>query len=257
MSNFINCVLDKRNVSPGEIITGKVYVGSYHPVNSSVKIAIYGEEECKFVFYIWVRKSEQHLYDEYGNRRPAGHRSGGAKISFSTNGGFKASFGGARNRPSHGRRGHGRHNSRGHHNRNRPGHRGRHHHRREVDPKVRKKCIAMNSYIMFNKTMDLTNGFLGPGEFTFPFSFQVPEGSPATFNYHKSSEEYAKINYRITASYGPNSDTEELLVQQHIPDSYSASHVATNNAVDCCCCISKGEVAISANFEKDNYRPGE
>ena len=290
MSNFINCVLDKQNVQPGEQITGKVFVGSYVPANASLKISVWGQEECKFQFTMSVLETEKHLYDKYGNKNGAGNKAGGSNINI--NGNFNSSFGGMNNRPSHGQP-QGQQNSFGdnvgvqvqqqnnfggnpqgvqmQNQQNRPAHgvnpqpqvqvqqqqpsfgdsvnrpahgnTGGHAHvhgqAQERPQTVNITCIAENSYNIFNENIDLSKGPLGQGEFTFPFQFQVPAGAPASFNYQKSGDEYAKISYKVTATYGPVSDTEHLIVQQNVPDAYKLSHVATNNKVTCYCCIPK------------------
>jgi len=72
-------------------------------------------------------------------------------------------------------------------------------------------CISENKYSIFDQSIDLSRS-LGPGEYTFPFSFKIPEGAPASFNWG-NGDEYARIRYTATATYGPSKDTEVIIVQ--------------------------------------------
>ena len=122
---------------------------------------------------------------------------------------------------------------------------------------IRIKKHAGNSFEIYNDFLDLTPGGLGSGEFAFPFTFIVPQGCPASFRWHETSENHAQVAYSIIGTYGTVSDTEHIQIKQRVPEGYRSSFLSKDQEVKCCCCIGKGNIKLGASFEKDHYSPGE
>lgn len=116
---------------------------------------------------------------------------------------------------------------------------------------------TQSNYHLFKFDMDLTNGYLNQGEFTFPFDFTVPASAPSQFQWSRGADYAAEIKYLVTARYGAAADHETMYVSQRIPDGYRGSNIAQTSHVKCCLCIDKGVVKINSSFEKDAYVPGE
>lgn len=103
-------------------------------------------------------------------------------------------------------------------------------------------------------------GNQAPGQYKFPFVFQLPSGIPGTLTlWH--IRWVARIKYSLTAVLvtGTGRDlihrTEFIVRQQpYIPNYNQPVHM--DEAV-CVCCISKGRSTMDCNFQSDTYQPGE
>jgi len=113
-------------------------------------------------------------------------------------------------------------------------------------------------------------GLIPPGQWSFPFSFTLPQGIPASFNYQFNEHGricFGDITYNLMA-YVPNTGVfgffqsnlkqKTYFIVNH-PTKSESGQTSDSKTLDVtsCCCIDKGKATISAYFEKINYTPGE
>lgn len=102
-------------------------------------------------------------------------------------------------------------------------------------------------------------GQLYTGQYQFPFSFQLPDQIPGTFNIQHFDYD-GRIRYTLTAVVNfmgrdPVRYRTELVVRQrpHIAN-YNAP-VKSDEEV-CICCSNKGRCSMTCHFQSDTYQPG-
>jgi hypothetical protein len=105
-----------------------------------------------------------------------------------------------------------------------------------------------------------TEGYLPPGDYSFPFSFVLPPSLPGSFHLYEENLE-AYIRYTLTAFIEGSSGYVELSeVHLHISQLmtdpiYSLTGSSSSRLVSCC--RDKGTVQIQISFSKSAYVPGE
>jgi len=103
-----------------------------------------------------------------------------------------------------------------------------------------------------------------PGQYTFPFSFQIPPGLPGSF-FFRRGEAVAEIKYSVEGYLKPETDNIQKLkhklyltmrevMQQHIQ---TPKELTLNKPLSTWCCLSAGAINLRTAFEKDAYAPGE
>jgi len=113
-------------------------------------------------------------------------------------------------------------------------------------------------------------GTIPAGQWSFPFSFTLPQGVPASFNYQFNEHGricFGDITYNLMA-YIPNTGMlgffkstlkqKTYFIVNH-PFKNESGQASGSQTLDItsCCCINKGKATIKAYFEKNNYTPGE
>ena len=111
------------------------------------------------------------------------------------------------------------------------------------------------------------DGHVPAGQFSFPFSVQVPNWLPPSFmwKYHDSDEKYkALIRYKIKAYIVDNHKKDKpiygkrvLLVNPNPPPMAQAAEMVNKSEVKTCCCFGQGPAEIMAYFERNVYYPTE
>lgn len=105
-----------------------------------------------------------------------------------------------------------------------------------------------------------------PGQYSFPFTFQIPPGLPGV--YHNNDEKdnlpwQASVFYRLDAfvdGIGFSSDmrfSQPLIINQALLGGIKASTALKTANAMFCCCINKGEIKMGATFDRNAYIPGE
>ena len=105
------------------------------------------------------------------------------------------------------------------------------------------------------------------GQYSFPISFRLPSGIPATFNYEFSEYEkfcFGDTFYSITASlespYRQYKDIREnykFVINQSVKGSGHTLRSRSKNKITSWCCIDRGIVDLASYFEKSDYKAGE
>lgn len=106
-------------------------------------------------------------------------------------------------------------------------------------------------------------GTLNPGQYVFPFSFQLPPQLPATF-FQCGNRYIADISYHIDAELQPfNFNESKLKYKQRFvirdPIKQPIGQVSDQRTIQLtsCCCKGQGASTLSVTFEKNCYSPGE
>lgn len=121
----------------------------------------------------------------------------------------------------------------------------------------------------FNSRMLVHNyqGPVMPGQYQFPFSFQLPDGLPGDFEEQRrvnGTDSYrASIRYTLTAECqapGWRQDivsVQPIIVDEHIRGSLAPVSEERTASVRFCCCIPRGDATMKVTFDKTCYMPGE
>jgi len=107
-----------------------------------------------------------------------------------------------------------------------------------------------------------------PGQYQFPFSFQLPTHLPGSFYERPQQGRYdekwhASIYYRIEAecdSQGWNwniKHEQPLTIHERVWGQSEPQVAEKESNVMYCCCFNQGKVLIRAHFSRDAYAPGE
>jgi hypothetical protein len=104
-----------------------------------------------------------------------------------------------------------------------------------------------------------------PGQYSFPFSFQLPAGLPGTFN--ESGERWnttyeAETSYFITGDIhcADNSEIrhqQRLIVYEKLMTDVQAVALDKTANIYVCCCLNRGSVHMASTFDKNAYVSGE
>lgn len=100
---------------------------------------------------------------------------------------------------------------------------------------------------------------LPPGQYQFPFSFQLPDQIPGTFEI-KHFDFEGRIRYTLTAVLNcegrdPIKYRTDLVVRQR-PTIANYNAPVTAEQEVCSCCSNKGRCTLICNFQSDTYQPG-
>jgi len=116
---------------------------------------------------------------------------------------------------------------------------------------------------IFNVSSLLQHGTasLSPGQYQYPFSFQLPDQIPGTFEI-KHHDYDGRIRYTLTVLLSCSSAAQpikyktELIVRQRptVPN-YNAPVTVEQDV--CICFSSKGRCSMTCNFQSDTYQPGD
>jgi len=106
-------------------------------------------------------------------------------------------------------------------------------------------------------------GIIPRGQYSFPFSFLVPQGLPGSM-YLCRNRAQGSIAYSMEAYLQPsNSNIPKLgnsmpiIVREAVIQNIQTQQVKKQEKIKTCCCCDRGVVAFSTFFEKNAYAPTE
>lgn len=108
-------------------------------------------------------------------------------------------------------------------------------------------------------------GFCVPGQYQFPFSFQLPDGLPGVFeesgnrwNINYSAETLYRIIGEVDCADGSEiRHSHRLILHERLLSSIQPQTREQTANIFVCCCINRGSVTMKASFNKNAYVPGE
>jgi len=122
--------------------------------------------------------------------------------------------------------------------------------------------VNKNKNEVFNSTVSLHsfNGTLNQGQYQFPFSFQLPDNIPGSFDIkhenHEGRVKYTLIGILYVGTSDPIKYRSELIVrQQPLASDYSVPKVQDQHVS--ICCKNHGRCVLKCKFQSDNYQPGQ
>jgi len=117
-----------------------------------------------------------------------------------------------------------------------------------------------------NPCFQFTTPMLMPGDYTIPFSFQLPPLIPSSMNFSDTtlqSRPKAKVKYHIKSIledfHGKTAMVnKQVLILREMGDSFQTNiSQAHSNRMKTWCCVDQGPSAVSVNFEKNIFEPHE
>ena len=305
--NYIDVVLNQKNVYPGKTISGTVFLGVRQPEAGSLTLIIEGVEMVRYPTYEKVRKevganpvqaianiggsiqasikgsigglfrrdepdAEAGWIDVKDETKDVHHRTIDVTDGANNNSGGFGGIGGGFNfhmgANAHAQAGattyqaaeveampiNGRH--------------GKVHPQTRVQKRggpvyrYEEQLVKVEDfYQLFKEEMNLS-GTLSTGDYSFPFSFTLPEDLPSTFYWVEEGDREARVYYTVSAYYGSLQETEEMILQQNYPGSYLGYRVeSTSNSKCCCTCCrcrgGSGIVKLKSTVNKEYYLPHE
>jgi len=121
-----------------------------------------------------------------------------------------------------------------------------------------------NTFFKANVLVFNFGGQVQPGQYSFPFVFQIPMGLPGVFEGTSSSQARGSISYSIHGEcevggmfnanirHQQNFVINELLQENIVP----ITELKVAN-VKLCCCITRGHARLSVHVSKNCFAPGE
>lgn len=108
-------------------------------------------------------------------------------------------------------------------------------------------------------------GYCFPGQYQFPFSFQLPAGLPGVFeargtrwNTTYEAETLYHIIGEVDCADGSEIKHHHRLIMHAAPPSSIQAQTREETAnIYVCCCINRGSVTMNASFNKNAFLPGE
>jgi len=102
-----------------------------------------------------------------------------------------------------------------------------------------------------------------PGQYTFPFAFQIPSGLPGSF-FFKSGNAVAEIKYSVEGYLKPEVEQVPrlkhkvyLTMREKVQSTIQQKELNLTKKISTWCCVDQGTISLKAAFEKDAYCPGE
>lgn len=121
---------------------------------------------------------------------------------------------------------------------------------------------AKNNIIEFSETLlDPSLNLLNPGAYSFPFTIELPNDLPGTFN-AKMKRFEARIEYEVKVELIERreficKDKVFIIVEQVLGSNRQSILKTQTDRLVCCDCINKGTCNVSAHVDKHAYLPGE
>eukprot|EP00039_Didymoeca_costata_P000549 m.46114 g.46114 ORF g.46114 m.46114 type:complete len:433 (-) comp10336_c0_seq1:81-1379(-) len=110
-------------------------------------------------------------------------------------------------------------------------------------------------------------GQVMPGQYSFPFSFQLPPGLPGIIEARlgNNNQTRGSIYYTVTgecdiAGFLVNTEikhSQNIVVLQRLQGAITNTMNEAQESVTCCCCVNKGSAHLKAHLDKNAYAPGE
>lgn len=109
------------------------------------------------------------------------------------------------------------------------------------------------------------------GNWSYPFSYKLPDSLPGVFNEHGGGSSYsgvenyeAKILYKVKAMvdvaghFSPDLKAREhLVVNEKLDKALKPVEMTEKRNVMFCCCVNKGTCELKAYFDANAYAPGQ
>jgi len=107
------------------------------------------------------------------------------------------------------------------------------------------------------------NQIIPPGQYTFPFAFQIPGNLPGSF-YFQRGNAVAEIKYSVEGYLKPERDNVPklkhkvyLTMREKMQQTIQQKELNLTKKISTWCCIDQGTISMRTAFEKDAYAPGE
>lgn len=107
-------------------------------------------------------------------------------------------------------------------------------------------------------------GHVQPGQYSFPFSFQIPMGLPGVFEGSSFQQARGSISYSIHAEcevggiFNPNiRHCQNFIINELLQQNVAPISFREHTNVNCCCCFNRGHADLSVHVSKNCYAPGE
>lgn len=131
----------------------------------------------------------------------------------------------------------------------------------KMSDQIKEKFKDKNDLFKLDINLFSIGGNLMPGQYQYPFCFQLPDGIPGTFAI-KHGDYEGRVKYTLCAYMEANHRNDlkyktELVVRQNPPSFANYNAPVTKEQAVCICCISKGRTHLTCNFARDAYMPGE
>lgn len=121
------------------------------------------------------------------------------------------------------------------------------------------RTLFKNSFIV----SQMQTNFMGLGQYSYPFSFVLPNHLPGSFEYY-DIENSAYIKYvvsaRLISSYGLLHDISTssiLIVRQQIDNFNYPKRLTDTQTIRSWCFFNKGVSTLNLSYPKNHYCPGE
>lgn len=235
---------DKPFYAPGDQVNGFIYLDLYqnHP-NNTIFLKICGVEEVKLVEEKWVTEREYNMrYRYWGRDRDYWGYSPYRERRYTTRFDYWHDI------PMMHRRGGG-------------------------EEGVERRRIRIDHYDynpVFNHKFPVyqfNSNFIPAGQYSFPISFVLPQGMPATFKYEFTEYGafcFGSTSYTCIATIDspnpmipPIQSTRDFCINQAVKSGGQMGRSNIEHKIKCCCCIPRGEVKVCSYFERSDYTPGE
>lgn len=127
--------------------------------------------------------------------------------------------------------------------------------REVIETKKDKKEIFNHTVVLYN-----FNGTLEKGQYQFPFSFQLPDHIPGSFNIkledHEGQVKYTLIGMLYAGIGDPIKYRSELVIRQTSAIANYNTPVLQDRPVSACC-KNLGRCVMKCWFQSDSYQPGQ
>ena len=105
-------------------------------------------------------------------------------------------------------------------------------------------------------------GGVPPGQWTFPFSVELPKWAPGSFFFCGFRESKLELNYKLMAQIAGNDGNyvegkRRLIVRKPPLEIATGQNLTSTQKLVTCCCVDQGTANIACNFEKNAYTPYE
>ncbi len=139
-------------------------------------------------------------------------------------------------------------------------------HVRRNDETVEEKRKAKKDVFKYKAPCFNFTGTLYPGDYTIPFSFQLPSSLPSSIIFqdkHQQSKPKAKVKYHIKAlvvdaSHHDLMKYKQILVIREQGEAFKTDITqATETRLSTWCCVDQGMTKLQVNFEKNVFEPND
>jgi len=127
-------------------------------------------------------------------------------------------------------------------------------------PREGKRDIISNDLTVYDWIGKQT---IPPGQYTFPFAFQIPAGLPGSFFFQRGGA-VAEIKYSVEGYLKPEVDTIPklkhklfLTMREDMQKNIQTKELNLTKSLSTWCCINQGTISLRTAFEKNAYAPGE
>jgi len=127
-------------------------------------------------------------------------------------------------------------------------------------PREGSRDIIKNDLVVYDWAK---NQIIPPGQYTFPFAFQIPGNLPGSFYFQRGGA-VAEIKYSVEGYLKPERDNVPklkhkvyLTMREKMQQNIQQRELNLTKKISTWCCIDQGTISMRTAFEKDAYAPGE